>query len=194
MVGVLFYGWDVAALVILYWSENLIIGAYNLLRMFAVGGIKATPLAAFFLIHYGGFCAVHGTLILSLLLDASPSGESPSWPLVFVFVELLIDVIADVLALAPREWILAFAGLAISHGYSFVVNFLRGGERDRTTLNKLMSAPYRRIIVLHVAVIAGGMGAAFLGEPLVLVVALIALKTLIDLQLHAKEHTLPPRY
>ena len=36
LFGVLFFGWDAAAIVLLYWIENLIIGAYNVLMMILV--------------------------------------------------------------------------------------------------------------------------------------------------------------
>ena len=191
LLGVLFLGWDVGALVVFYWSENLVIGAYNLLRMAVVGGLKALFYCFFFLIHYGGFCAVHGFFILSMLLDESASLGEADWPLFLVFLQLLLQVIQQVLAQAPPAWLLAFLGLLITHGYSFVTNFLLGGERERATIQSLMSAPYRRIVVLHVAVIAGGFGVAALGEPLVLLIALVALKTVADITLHRREHRRP---
>ena len=187
--GVLFLDWDVGALVVLYWAENLVVGAYNLLKMATVAGPMAVFPGLFFLIHYGGFCAVHGLFILTLLLGGSPNvGDEPPWPLFLVFVQLLVQVVEAVLAQAPPAWLLAVGGLVISHGYSFVTNFLLGGEREQATIRTLMSAPYRRIVVLHVAVIAGGFGVMALGEPLVLLLALVALKTVTDIALHRREH------
>jgi hypothetical protein len=189
LVGVVFFGWDVAALVVLYWSENLIIGFYNLLKMAFSGGLTAVFPALFFLIHYGGFCAVHGVFIVALLLDEQPAfGQDPPWPLFLVFLQLLFDVVAQVLANAPREWIIAFVGLFISHGYSFVSNFLLGGERDAATTRRLMSAPYKRIVILHVAIIAGGFGVLALGQPVLLLSVLIGLKIALDIALHRREH------
>ena len=195
LLGVLFLGWDVGALVVFYWSENLVIGAYNLLKMAAVGGVKALLPGFFFLIHYGGFCAAHGFFILSMLLDVPATLGEATWPLFLVFLQMLLQVIGQVLANAPPAWLLAFLGiflgLLVTHGYSFVTNFLLGGERRRETIASLMAAPYRRIVVLHVAVIAGGFGVAALGEPLVLLIALVVLKTFADLALHRREHRLP---
>jgi hypothetical protein len=187
LLGVLFLDWDVAALVVLYWSENLVVGIWNLARMAAVAGLRALPMGLFFTIHYGGFCAVHGLFIQVLLLGQEPV-LGQDWPFLFVFLELLVDVCAGLVASAPPAWLLAFAGLFISHGYSFVTNFLLGGERDRVTLQQLMAAPYRRIVALHVAIIIGGFGTLSLGEPLVLLLALVALKTWMDLALHRREH------
>jgi hypothetical protein len=187
LLGVLFLGWDVAALVILYWSENLVIGAWNLARMAVVGGLRALPAGLFFTIHYGGFCAVHGLFIQTLLLDDEPALDM-NWPFFFVFLELLVDVCSDLFRSAPSAWVLAFVGLVISHGYSFFGNFLAKGEYRQATLRGLMAAPYKRIVILHVAIIVGGFGVASLGQPLVLLIALVALKTWLDLSLHRREH------
>jgi hypothetical protein len=189
LIGVAFFDWDVSALIVLYWSENLVIGFYNILKMLSAGGLPAVLPALFFLVHYGGFCAVHGFFISSLLLNAPTDiGSDPPWPLFLVFVQLLFEVIRQVLAQAPTEWILAFAGLFISHGYSFVSNFWLGGERETSTVNSLMSAPYKRIVVLHIAVIAGSFAVIALGQSFLMLLALIAMKTAIDLLLHQREH------
>lgn len=49
-----------------------------------------------------------------------------------------------------------------------------GGTRRR--VRQLMGAPYGRIVVLHIAVIFGGMGVMALGLPIAMLVALVALK------------------
>jgi hypothetical protein len=71
LFGVLFFGWDAAAIVLLYWIENLIIGAYNILRMILVKvksqseQFKKLFIIPFFCVHFGGFCAVHGFFLLT---------------------------------------------------------------------------------------------------------------------------------
>jgi hypothetical protein len=189
LLGVIFFDWDVSALIVLYWSENLVIGFYNILKMLGAGGLPAVFPSLFFLVHYGGFCAVHGFFISSLLLNTPPEvGSDPPWPLFLVFVQLLFEVTEQVLAQAPGEWVLAFLGLFISHGYSFVSNFWLGGERETSTVSSLMSAPYKRIVILHIAVIAGSFAVIALGQSLIMLLALIVMKTAIDLLLHQREH------
>ncbi|MCB1844147.1 MAG: hypothetical protein KDI09_14385, partial [Halioglobus sp.] len=68
VLGVLLFGWDVGALVILYWSENLVLGFYTLVKMLLVAPLKGLGSGLFFSIHYGGFCAVHGLFIVVLLI------------------------------------------------------------------------------------------------------------------------------
>jgi hypothetical protein len=194
LLGVLVFHWDVAALVVLYWSENLVLGFYTLLKMLVKSPLGGLGSGVFFLIHYGGFCAVHGLFIMVLLVDETvdPMPGDP-WPLFLVFPQLLINVVRQVLDYAPPEWLFAFVALVISHGISFVMNFLLAGEREELTLKDLMGAPYGRIVVLHVAIILGGFAVMALGEPVALLVVLVLLKLALDIRLHLREHGVTPR-
>ncbi|MEO0436258.1 MAG: DUF6498-containing protein [Pseudomonadota bacterium] len=189
LFGVAVFAWDVGALVVLYWAENLIIGVYTILKMFTKGRLSAVPMALFFCFHFGGFCAVHGLFISLLLLGIEEPMASSSWPFPLVFFELLYSVVNSILAEAPQAWLLAFLGLCISHGYSFVSNFIQGKELEGTNLGRLMASPYKRIIVLHVAVMAGGFAASALGQPQLMLLALVLLKIIVDIKLHLKEHS-----
>lgn len=191
VLGVLLLEWDVASLVILYWSENLILGFYTLLKMLVKSPTRGVGMGAFFVIHYGGFCAGHGMVILAMLFnsDFDPSPADP-WPAFLVFPQLLISVIAHVLSLAPAAWLLAFVAMFLSHGVSFVTNFLLGPEREQQEFGRLMMAPYGRIVILHVAILVGGVLALKVGEPLLVLLALVVLKTVMDYKLHVREHRL----
>jgi hypothetical protein len=189
LAGVLLLDWDVAALMVLYWSENLVLGFYTLLKMLVVSPLGALGMGTFFAIHYGGFCAVHGLFIASILLDEGidPMPDEP-WPLFLVFPQLLVNVVRQVLEYAPPEWLFAFAALYVSHGVSFVVNFLFGRERDELSLKQLMSAPYGRIVLLHIAILLGGFAVMSLGQPVAMLAVLVLLKLGLDAGLHLREH------
>ncbi len=187
--GVLFLDWDIAALVVLYWSENLVLGFYTLAKMLVVSPVGSLFYGVFFSIHYGGFCAVHGLFILIMLIN--PEAEflsGDTWPFFFVFLQLLVDVCRQVLAAAPDAWLYAFAALLVSHGVSFLLNFLVGGERDASSIKALMAAPYGRIVILHITIILGAFAAMALGQPLALLLILVALKLALDVTLHLREH------
>jgi len=196
--GVLFAGWDAFAIVLLYWFENIVIGFYNVLKMaFSKVGnpvehIGKLFLIPFFMVHYGGFCAVHGFFILAMFqkkVDAlSGPGSEPTLPCFFIFLELLYDVVREVLNMAPAALIYAFAGLFVSHGVSFVYNFLIKGEYARTNASNLMGSPYARIVIMHIAILAGGFASQAIGSPIFVLIILIALKTIIDIKLHQREH------
>lgn len=194
LIGVLAWGWDAAAIVICYWSENLIIGALTIAKMLGKGAISGVLMSSFFVVHYGGFCAVHGFFVLVIFgFEIGDTLGDLDWPIFFVFVELLVRVMAEVVDLAPGEWLWAFVALAASHSISLVTNYFWRGEHQNQTINDLMSAPYARVIVLHVAIIAGGWGALALGSPTALLIALVIGKTALDLAVHLKEHKLPVR-
>ena len=188
LIGVFYWDWDVGSVVILYWSENLVIGFYTIVKMLALSPMGGAFTSLFFLVHYGGFCAVHGLFVLAMTQPEMPEVLSDmNWPFVFVFVELLVKVITYVLSMAPQEWLIGFAALFVSHGLSLVLNYFRGGEFRTQTINRLMTAPYKRIVVLHVAILAGGFGIAAMGSPLPLLVLLIGLKIAMDVLLHLRE-------
>ena len=71
---------------------------------------------------------------------------------------------------------------------SFVYNYLYKGEREKTTLDKLMIRPYGRVAVMHITILLGGALSGVLGSPVWIVFVLIALKTAMDVMLHSLEH------
>ena len=84
--------------------------------------------------------------------------------------------------------IVAVIALAISHGASYYLNFIRGGEYRRVSPQAQMFAPYGRLVVLHVAIIVGGIAISFLGAPQAAIAVLVAIKTVMDLGFHLAEH------
>ena len=85
----------------------------------------------------------------------------------------------------------SLAALFISHGVSFVDNFLGRREYVGTTMNALMMAPYRRIMVMQMALIFGGWIILLLKTPVPALALLILFKTALDFTAHRKEHTSP---
>jgi hypothetical protein len=195
IIGVLCFGWDAFAIVLLYWSENIVIGFYNVLKMAFVKMEHPTQhlgklfAISFFTVHYGGFTGGHGLFILSMFQDgnASPFSSGDSWPCFLAFVQLLINVIRQAISIIPPNMMYAIAGLFVSHGISFGYNYFYKGERKRTNLGKLMGQPYGRIVVLHVAIIFGGFLTMTMGSPVGVLLILVLLKTIIDVKLHLRE-------
>jgi hypothetical protein len=74
----------------------------------------------------------------------------------------------------------------VSHGFSFVANYL-GGERLSAKLPELMLQPYRRVLVLHLALIVGGFLLIGLGMPTGGLLMLVALKIALDIHAHLRE-------
>ncbi|MEM8944960.1 MAG: DUF6498-containing protein [Planctomycetota bacterium] len=188
LLGVLFWGWSTFAIVLIYWFENAIIGVINILKMLcctesetdeeSVPFVHAMKLlfVPFFTFHYGMFCAVHGAFVMLLSGGEVPfEGPADDWtePLVM---------------LRETGTLWGIVGLAISHLYSFVRNYLIGGEYRRVTLPTLMFQPYARVVVLHLAILFGAFATVALGNSIFVLVILIVGKTAIDLALHLREH------
>ncbi len=197
LAGVVLLGWDVAVILLLYWTENLIIGVYNVLKMALarldsplanLGKLFAIP---FFCLHFGGFCAVHGLFLMLFLKFGGDTGNifgSSHWPGHLIFLQLLVSVIHRLwLNLTPEmAWLIL--GLFISHGISFVQNYLRRGEYKTASIQNLMNQPYKRIMLLHITIIAGGLPVMMLGSPAPLLFALVGIKTAMDIRLHIGAH------
>ena len=191
LFGVLYLDWDVGSIVVLYWLENLVIGGYTILKMLVAERLGALFNILFFIVHYGGFCAVHGLFVLKL--TAFGAGESEavsatSWPGPLVLVEMFLNLVRDLLAVAPEyvSWVIIAMGL--SHGVSFALNFIGRREYETARAQQLMTERYRRIAVLHIAIIAGGFLVKQLGSPIGLLLALVVFKIGLDIMLHNRSH------
>ncbi len=190
LVGVLFLGWSVWNILVIYWLENGIVGAFNVFKMaraegtateepgvtFTINGqaansVSKLALMPFFVVHYGIFWFVHGIFVFTLPLFMSLSPE----PMAGMAVE-------------PGSVLIAGIALVISHGLSFWWNYLHGGEYRRATAAGLMFAPYRRLIALHLTIIFGAMAVMFTGAPVAAVATLVGIKTALDVGLHLAEH------
>ena len=217
LAGVLFWHWNVATLLVLYWVENGIVGLYNIPKMLLASGTAAEsgvtvtgPLAAdgagsriglvlFFLIHYGIFWLVHGVFVFALSSFAALGGGVPGQAIPGGVLDPAagdlpsfggsgnLDVYVPT---GPDLGAVAFAavGLAISHGVSFAVNFLGRREYLHVTPARQMVAPYGRLVILHLTILFGAFVSMAIGSPVGAIVVLVLLKTGLDLALHLREH------
>ncbi|MBN2020099.1 MAG: hypothetical protein JW749_07735 [Sedimentisphaerales bacterium] len=195
--GVVVLGWDTFTIVVLYWAENLIIGFYNILKIvFArvarpIDNLGKLFLIPFFTIHYGGFVAIHGIFIF-LLFGKDKGGSTlntgQAWPCFLVFLQLLIGVVWHCWTTIPRDMKYIIGSLFLSHGVSFVHNYLIGGEYKTAKPKDLMGQPYSRVVVMHVAILAGAFLSAMIGSPAGVLIVLIVVKTIIDIKLHLNQH------
>jgi len=134
----------------------------------------------------------------------------------FIFVMLIVLIISSVsyVRYGIIPFLLGFAfsllSMFVSHGISFYTNYLGKKEYENKTLIEVMYSPYPRVIVMHLSIMALG----FLGLPLawlfgvialldlvyaplgypvgwiltaLIITAVVATKTVIDLAYHAGE-------
>ena len=192
LFGVLFLGWGLFPIMVLYWLENGIVGLFNLPKIAlasapllgpGTGGLaRPNPLTGlvgrvslmvFFAFHYGIFWAVHGIFVFVLFGGSQNTPSASGDPFA---IEL------------PDWWTIAAISLFLSHGVSFVTNFLGRREYLAVSPSEQMREPYSRVMVLHVTILAGGFLIAILGTPVAALGLLVVLKTAIDVRAHLKEH------
>lgn len=182
LVGVLVFGWDAFLLAFVYWAENVVIGLFNIPRMLLAERTHPGPLSLvvekgvgtfFFIVHFGGFCLVH-VVALNALWRHFGGGAGN-----------LFDLLVPI----ARSWPL-WAGillLVLSHGHSFVLNSIGRGEATRVHVSEQMFAPYPRVLVMHVAVLAGAFVLVFTRMPRLFGALLVLLKVALDLRAHLRE-------
>lgn len=184
LAGVLLFDWPVAAVIGIYWLDNVLVGAFHLFKMFSAQGRMLDPkyeasirghadwsderkdelvrnaqavqhhvLPWFFLVHYGLFCAGHGTFV-AFLFDGA-----------FADFGSLIGLVA-------------IAALLMQHALDLRA-FRADDELVALPRALLMFQPYPRVIALHVALLFGMFPALF-GYPEAAAVVLAAVRFWID--------------
>ena len=199
LFGVLFFGWSLFSIMLLYWFENGIVGFFNLFKIglarapmpedfeFRINGRPTRRpsklfLIPFFMFHYGLFWTVHGVFVVVLFGVFNGSfgafGDTPELP----------DFGGGFRDFDPTGTGIAALALVLSHGLSFFVNFVGEREYENVSPAQQMFRPYGRVVVLHATIIGGGYLVARLGEPVAALALMVALKIGIDLVAHTKEH------
>ena len=180
LLGVLLWDWDVFFLLLLFWCENVIIGLFGIARMVVSSTTKSIFeglfLPVFFLVHYGGFMFGHFMVLFGMYsgsLEDSGIAVEPA-----DYFQMLIENLS---------WV-ALVALFVSHGWSFVENFMGNREHEKLTPQQAMALPYRRMFITHVALILGGFFLIETGQPLAGLVLLILMKIGMDVTFHRREH------
>jgi hypothetical protein len=184
--AVLAWGWSATPLVLVYWTENVISGVMTLPRIFISGanyGAKMMGislfLCAFFVVHYGLFCAVHGTFLMVFAVagDAMHGAAEPGAGL---FNDVLMNIPAMIgVAISSGmhvDWLLE--AMVAWQVVVFIWEFILKGGWKRTNPMAEMFAPYGRIIILHFGLFAGFGALLLLGQPMVGVLGLILFRAI----------------
>lgn len=181
LYGVAFLGWKVFPLMLLFWIENVIVGIFNVLKMLFsqpekpekwAGKLAAIP---FFCIHYGIFTAVHGLFVFSMFGGMMEDSFFPD-----------LSTLPGAIGGFQIYW--GILALFLSHALSFAINYIGKGEYRKSTLSQLMAEPYTRVVVLHLTIILGSFLITILGSPAGGLILLIAIKTVVDILAHLKQH------
>ncbi len=189
VIGVLFWGWSVFALIFLYWIENVAIGVRTLASMLGAAVVQGGAqrwgvffFAPFFTVHYGIFCAVHGAFVVVMF-----GGHLQKAGVAFESTAILRATMED----SPG---FALGMLTIGLWQLFrLIQFLVGGEARSATLQGLMGAPYPRIVALHITILIGGGLVLVLGQPVIGILFLALFKLTFDLADLRPRDAAPPQ-
>jgi hypothetical protein len=186
LAGVLFWAWDLLSLMLLYWMETGIIGVFAIIHMAIVARWWALYLVPFFVIHFGGFMAGHLFFLLALFGSGQVTNN----------LELLPEILRA--EITQRRLWPAFAALCVSHGVSFVLNVLRKPKREPGRYavaapepeepQRVMMAPYGRVVLMHLTIIFGAMIAQALGSKTWAFALLVVLKIIVDVAAHVRKN------
>ena len=190
--------WGFFSLLMIYWFEAVTIGIYAVCRICVVCwfgeplgrhiGVANTftrivlsiVAVTFFVVKFAGFALGLGFAIAvmpGMLVEDDGTSR--------------FDAIVEALESAGPGLLTAWGSLLLSHGLSFVLNFVIRGEYKHTNAFKLLFLPYVRMSLVMV-VLAGGFGALVavphLAPTAGFALGAIALKTLVDLISHRFEH------
>ena len=182
--GVLFLGWEVFPIMLLFWTENVIIGVFNILKMLMVS--PADPImwliklfqVPWFVLMFAIFSVVHGILIYTLFGGVTIEETAD--------LEINSTILRQTIGSYNLWW--GFVSLFLGHGASFVMNYIRKGEYKEAELKPLMWQPFKRVIVLHLTIIVGGILLLTQGSPTGGLIILIVLKIAVDALSHLKMH------
>ena len=174
IIGVLAFGWDLRSIMFVYWLETAVVVFYSALKVVTVGG----PITLFWIPGHLAFFGVFMSFHLMMILPLGPSPGGSLFP---------PEVIRE---LFHKTWS-AGVGLLVSHGISFVANFLGNGEYRHTTVNAQIAAPWKRLLIMHVTTMAGAWSVMLFDAPVGALVMLAVLKIVVDLHGHLRERPAP---
>ncbi|MBN1162461.1 hypothetical protein JXA34_01815 [Patescibacteria group bacterium] len=192
--GVIFLNWDVRSILALFWAETGVIGVYMLLKTLLIWNlhplgkakIKYKPkvvfsnfiitsilklfVIPFFVLHFGGFMLVHGIFLSSFFFTDYTQGAD-------------IQSLFQYLNLVSPGIIFLF----ISHGLSFIFNYIGKKEYRMAGWDNITTNPYKRVAVMHFSLIFGGFAFFLFQRSTIMLVFMILLKIVLDLNAHIRE-------
>ena len=188
LAGILFWGWDAFVLLCLYCLETAVIGFWTILRLATMsrdpGSVAGRSIAGtlalsgFFMVHAGLFMTVHMAFLFILF-------AGPAWTARIHdardFIRLII--------IGKDLWIPLLA-VFVGQGAIFINDAVNRFVFAKVPLTKvdtgiLMGGFYQRIVLMHVAIMAGAFIAQMIGTTAPLIV-LVLLKIALEVRFQMK--------
>lgn len=196
LAGLLWWGWDAFVLLCLYWLETAVIGFWTILRLVTMSRnpgsaagrsiAGALALGGFFTVHAGLFMTVHMLFIFTLFAGpwAARIHDGRDFiRLIVIGMGLWIPLVA------------MFAGQGAIFINDAVNRFVFGKAMPGgTDTGDVVGGLYKRIVIMHVAILGGAFIAQAIGRTAPLIV-LVLIKTALEIRLQMqmrRESSLSP--
>jgi len=179
LLGVIFFDWSPATIVVVYWAETLVNGTANVARIylhrranwggehrksfFGKSSRRTTYLRSYALFFYW-FTIGHGIFLLAILEGVS-RGSPQRGPFIGIDLGGFGRAVAALGVLAMTE---------------LVIDSLRIADQPFAWLKERVDRSMRRVIMMHLAILGGAILIAKFGTSTSLLVALIIVKTGFD--------------
>ncbi len=218
--GVLFNNWEVLDIVIFYWIETIIIGIYNVVKIYLAQGempkndeeaAKAMGSVFEWLYNKSGENNLKNKK--STLNNYNTENHTKKYISIFFLIHynffILVQFILMIGFIAPSEvnpfypmelfsfvndnttyLLLGILSLIISHGYSLYINYYKGKEYLTTHPSAQMFKPYIRIMIQQFVVIVGAFFLLIFNAPIFLLILLVLFKIVVDLISHNHSHSI----
>lgn len=175
--------WDIATVLWVYWWQSVIIGFSAFFKMLLThteqeslvqvqtksmyaDSVYTKVNAFFFVVHYGIFHAIYAIFLTHFF----GTGQGVALPYVSFGIFIFL----------------------CNHAFSFYFNFIRKERQESKTtqaLQKMLYKPYKRIIPMHIILIAAGQIFRSLGHySLALLAFFLVIKMICDVFFHLQEH------
>lgn len=214
ILNIMLIYWAESAVIGLYTIFKIIIVAVQGLKHSKFGALaQGLFMIPFFSFHFGMFMFAH-LMFIMVLFGGNSFGSGPQKEFVDILGENLVVLLYGVSAFLVSHGVSFFVHFVGQKQWQKVLDndFLSSalkvaGTKDKdeqkelakelmekkktsqkTGLQGIMMAPYPRIIVMHITIIASGFFVAISGLPEVAVIILVVLKTLVDNWSHTREH------
>lgn len=170
IAGAFQFGWNLYALLLLYWAENALIGLYTIAKIVTASkqsalGKSRSYQIIFFITHYSTFWVLHGVVLVSVFQMAGAR---------FHGVALLFFA--------------AIILYAVQHGVSYRVNWMGAREFEGMSPTETMVLPYFRVQGVLLLTLIGGIAVSQIGEAPVALATLASLKLVVDAASHVYIH------
>ena len=194
LVGVVTYGIDLHALLLVYWVEAGVIGAVTTAKIRHANGPDDPGQLPNW--KYSPFGSGESRTIRSLVGRSNGAIRREflatyvgMWLILGLFVLSLPGEYATLDAGSPAVVIGAAVSISAYHVLAYRLNYLDEAEYERKGPVTLMIEPFPRVFVLLITFVCSGIAITLVGSPVGLLVVLVAAKTYYDIRAHHREHS-----